>query len=184
MRKISAGIILSALCVLSAPPVLSAELQVKVIAAGTCGTLTLPIGPDQPLYMDTTGALCVAPGGASNYHVIAAASDNHAVIKNGAGTLYDIDCTSSSDGTATDYVRLYDLGTGFNGCNSTTGIIWGMVCPAVVTAGGIAGGFAKSFPVGRAFATGLSICITGNGTPNDTATTNGHITTVVNVGFK
>jgi hypothetical protein len=153
-------------------------------AAGT-GVQRVAVASDNTAFSVNAQPTSATTGGASNYHVIAAASDNHVNIKNGAGTVYDIDCTSTSDGTVTDYVRLYDAGTGFNGCNSATNIIWGMTCPSPVTTAGLGGGFTKVFgSVGRAFSTGLSICITGNGPPSDTGTTNAHTTTVVNVGYK
>ncbi len=114
-------------------------------------------------------AVPVAPqaatsGGASSYHVLPVASDNHAVPKNGAGTAYGIFVTNNS--ATKNYFRLYDAGTGFNGCNSATGIILGGEIPP--TDSGVAISFAGA--VGVAFSTGLSVCITSG--YGDTDTTN------------
>lgn len=116
-------------------------------------------------------------GGAKSYHVVAVASDNHATIDASPGTVWDVDCSGA--GTVPDYVRLYNAGAGFNGCNSATNLVWGMLCPQTGTAGA---GFVKVFPVGRVFSTGVSICVTGGGAI-DTDTTAAHATTVVNVGY-
>lgn len=114
-------------------------------------------------------------GGSTNYHVIAAASDNHATIKNGAGKVYTVGVTALSTG---QYVRLYNAGSGFNGCNSATNLVWGQNVPNSNA------GFIKTFPVGLQFSTGIAICITGGGAaPSDTDTTNAATTTVVNVSY-
>lgn len=93
--------------------------------------------------------------GLLTYNVIAGASDNHVVIKAGRGTVYQV---SARNTTATPaYVRLYNATTGFNGCNSATGMIGYWVIPAS-TAGA---GFEHSIPLGDAYPLGISICITG-----------------------
>lgn len=125
----------------------------------------------------TASPVAAATGGASAYHVLPAASDNHAVIKNGAGTAYSAQVTNNS--ATKNYMRLYDAGTGFNGCNSATGIIWGMEIPPTD------GGFSVMLggPVGMIFSTGLSICVTSG--YGDTDTTNATATAlIVNVQYK
>jgi hypothetical protein len=95
-------------------------------------------------------------GGNLNYILEPAASDNHGVIKNGAGTVYGIQSFNNS--ATINYMRLYNAGTGFNGCNSATNILWEGHIPANTSDAG----FISPFPVsGIAFTTGLSICVTG-----------------------
>lgn len=84
-----------------------------------------------------------------------AASDNHRVIKNGAGTLRAISYTNNSATLA--YLRYYNAGTGFNGCNSATNILYEIGIPANTS---IAGDNPAVPPNGIAFATGLSMCVT------------------------
>jgi hypothetical protein len=128
-----------------------------------------------------TGTLSPASatiGGATmNPPIYAAASDNHAVIKNGAGTAYAVQVSNNS--ATKNYLRLYDAGTGFNGCNSATGIIFGMEIPPndsgfIATIGGGVGGL---------FSTGLSVCITsGFGNTDTTSATASAI--IANVQYK
>lgn len=135
-----------------------------IIRAGTA--LLGKVGIDQTTPGSTNGVTPVvgATGGANTYHVIAAASDNHAVIKNGAGTVYSI--TATSIHTTYQYVRLYDAGSGFNGCNSATNLKAGYLIPGASTGAG--GTF--QIPVGISFSTGIAVCVTG--AFSDTDTTN------------
>jgi hypothetical protein len=106
------------------------------------------------------------------------ASDNHAVIKNGAGMLYTVDATNIGSGYQN--LRLYDAGTGFNGCNSATNLLWGTLVPG---ASGTGAGIVKETLYGRAFSNGLAICYTG--AYGDTDTTNAVVSTsVLNIGYK
>jgi hypothetical protein len=150
------------------------------LVAGTA--LVGKVGIDQTTPGTTNGVSLVAAtaGGVSAYHKIAAASDNHTVIKNGAGQVYGVDAVAA--GTTIQYIRLYDAGTGFNGCNSATGLIWGQQVPAPAAAAGVGGGYVRIFPDGLSFSAGISICITG--AVSDTDTTNAATTTVVNVSYK
>ncbi len=138
----------------------------KAIAGAAISTAASSVKIDQTTPGTTNAVQSIAgtTGGATAYHVIAAASDNHVVIKAGAGTVYTI--TGTSIHSTYQYVRLYDATTGFNGCNSATNLKAGYIIPGATTGGG--GTF--SLPVGLAFATGISICITG--AFSDTDTTN------------
>lgn len=128
----------------------------------------------------TTNAVQTIPGtsgGLSNYVVEAAASDNHAVIKNGAGQVYGIQVFNNS--ATVNYLRLYNAGTGFNGCNSATNIAWEGNIPASTSGAG----FIANLQNGIAFATGISICITG--AFGQTDTTNATASAIsVNVQYK
>lgn len=150
---------------------------------GTTGTGSqrVTIASDNTAFSVNAQPVAVAAGGMSVYHKIAAANDNHVVIKAGAGTVYSIDAVAA--GTGLQYVRLYDATTGFNGCNSATNLIWGQQVPAAATAAGVGAGYVIPLPpAGIAFATGISICITG--AVADTDVTNAATTTIVNVGYK
>jgi hypothetical protein len=136
-----------------------------------------PTTPSQQATVTSAGALKVdgsaagsgtvqpipgATGGTSTYFVQPAASDNHVVIKAGAGTVYGVTVFNNS-GTI-NYLRLYDATTGFNGCNSATNLKTQIQIPASTSVGGAA----VPFPLGMAFATGISICISSGYATTDT----------------
>lgn len=128
----------------------------------------------------TTNAVQTIPGttgGLSWYFVQPAASDNHVVIKAGAGMVFNIHATNIS--ATVNYIRLYNATTGFNGCNSATNIVGQWAIPASTSVGGIA----LSIPQGIAFSTGISICVTSGYATTDT--TNATASSMsVNVGYK
>jgi hypothetical protein len=108
-------------------------------------------------------------GGLSVYTVEPAASDNHANIKNGAGQVYGINAFNNS--STINYIRLYNAGSGFNGCNSATNLVWSGHIGGYASADS---GFILPIPGGGiAFSTGISICIVSaygqNTTTNATA---------------
>ena len=107
-------------------------------------------------------------GGVSNYVLEPTAGDNHAVIKAGAGQVYGIHAFNNS--ATINYGRLYNASTGFNGCNSATGLLYEFHIPASTSDAG----FVVSIPVPIAFSTGISICVTSaygqTNTTNATAT--------------
>lgn len=119
----------------------------------------------------------VTTGGLTWYFVQPAASDNHVVIKAGAGQVYNIQVTNNS--ATVNYLRLYNATTGFNGCNSATNIVGQWAIPASTSVGGLS----ISIPLGIAFSTGISICVTSGYATTDT--TNATATAMsVNVGYK
>lgn len=116
-------------------------------------------------------------GGLSNYFVQPTASDNHAVIKAGAGQVYKISVTNNS--ATVNYLRLYNATTGFNGCNSATNLVYATVIPASTSGAGVV----DSWNLGIAFSTGISICVTSGYATTDT--TNATATAMnVNIGYK
>jgi hypothetical protein len=132
-----------------------------------------------PTVANGNGVVPVAgtTNGASSYYVQPTASDNHANIKNGAGTAYSIHVSNNS--ATKNYLRLYDAGTAFNGCNSATGIIFGMEIPPNDSGFSISLGGA----VGLLFSTGLSICVSSG--YGSTDTTNATATAIMaNVLYK
>ncbi len=104
----------------------------------------------------TISAQLNAPVGCSNKVVEPAASDNHSVVQNGATVACGVIVFNNS--ATVNYGRLYNAGTGFNGCNSATNLVFEFQIPASTSVGG----FVAPFPQGGiAFATGLSLCVTG-----------------------
>jgi hypothetical protein len=116
-------------------------------------------------------------GGLIVYAVQAAASDNHATIKASAGQVYKMDVFNNSANV--NYLRLYNATTGFNGCNSAANLVYQMEIPASTSVAGVS----SSWNSGMAFATGISICVTGGFAQTDT--TNATASAIaVNVGYK
>ncbi len=120
----------------------------------------------------------VTSGGLSNYLVEAAASDNHVVIKAGAGQVYHINITNKSG--AIQYVRLYNATTGFNGCNSATNIVYEAEVPFQTSN---VAGYMEDIGPGIAFSTGISICYTGGFGQTDTTNATASAS-VINIGYK
>ena len=118
-------------------------------------------------------------GGLSVYFVQPTASDNHAVIKAGAGQVYKISVTNNS--ATINYLRLYNATTGFNGCNSATNLVYQMAIPASASSSGA--GYSDSWESGIAFATGISICVTSGYATTDTTNATASALSV-NIGFK
>ena len=155
-----------------------------VAAVGGAGTAGTPAGG----VVTVQGVASMTPiltnpqssttGGTTPYTpFVPAASDNHQTVKNGAGTSYSV--TTSNNSATKNYLRLYDAGTGFNGCNSATGVIFAMEIPpndsgfTVLTGG----------TNGLAFTTGLSVCVTSGFGLTDT--TNATATAMyVNIAYK
>ncbi len=122
----------------------------------------------------------VAPattGGLSWYFVQPLASDNHVVIKAGAGQVYNVQVTNNS--ATVNYLRLYNATTGFAGCNSATNLVAQWAIPASTSVGGIS----MSIPAGIAFSTGISICITSAYATTDTTNATASAMSV-NIGYK
>lgn len=116
-------------------------------------------------------------GGLSVFFLQPTASDNHAVIKAGAGQIYKISVTNNS--ATVNYIRFYNATTGFNGCNSATNLVYENAIPASTTVGGLA----DQWDAGMAFSTGISICVTSAYATTDT--TNATASAMnVNVGYK
>lgn len=153
----------------------------------SAGTIRVVIATDQPALTNkllvtpdagsTVQSIPATTGGLSSYVVEAAASDNHVVIKAGAGTLYHVLATTKH--TAAQYMRLYNATTGFNGCNSATNLKWEGIIPASSTGSGLV----EDIAMGLDFATGISICITGAFGQTDTTNATASVT-AVNVFYK
>lgn len=135
----------------------------NLVAAGQNGTWTVQPGNTANTTAWLTQPVAGTAGGASSSFLQPLASDNHATIKAGAGTLYGVIATNNS--VTINYLRFYNATTAFNGCNSATNIITQV---AILPSGGVS----VFIPVGIAFATGLSICVTsGYATTDTTAAT-------------
>ncbi len=111
-------------------------------------------------------AVATSGGVPTTYVLEPTASDNHAVIKAGAGQVYWISAFNNS--ATINYLRLYNATTGFNGCNSATGIVWEGHIPASTSDAG----FTMTLNTPLAFTTGISICVTSAyGQTNTTSAT-------------
>jgi hypothetical protein len=86
--------------------------------------------------------------------IAATASDNHATLVNGAHVAVSVHTSNNS--ATKNYLRLYDAGTGFNGCNSATGVIFAMEIPPNDSGFSVSLGGSN----GIAVTNGLSWCIT------------------------
>ncbi len=118
-------------------------------------------------------------GGLTTFFLQPTASDNHANIKNGAGQVYKISITSNASLLTVNYIRLYNAGTGFNGCNSASNLVYENAIPFSPNGAGVL----DQWDGGMAFATGISICVTGAYATNDT--TNATASAMnVNIGYK
>lgn len=122
-------------------------------------------------------------GGLNPYFIQTAASDNHATIANGVHQLYHISVGNSS-GTV-NWIRFYNAGTGFNGCNSSTNLFYQMVIPGNTAGAGYVEDIALGLSPGNTgtpIISGISVCITGANALNDTTAATAGI--AVNIGYK
>lgn len=141
------------------------------------GSPRVTISSDNTAFSVNAQPTPVTTGGLSWYNVEPGASDNHVVIKAGAGQVYTIHTFSKH--TAVQFIRLYNATTGFNGCNSATNLVWEGQIP-----GNAAGaGFVTDISLGIAFATGISICVTGAYGQTDTTAATASVM-AVGVGYK
>lgn len=155
-------------------------------ATGTCSLISLLkyLNSQQassiPAGTNLIGSVNVLPttaGGLSTYFVQPTAGDNAANIKNGAGQVYKVSVTNNQ--ATINYLRLYDAGSGFAGCNSATNLKYQMAIPGSTSGAG----YSDSWDMGMAFSTGISICVTsGYATNSTTAATASAMS--VNVGYK
>jgi hypothetical protein len=141
------------------------------------GSQRIAIASDNTAFSVNAQPTPVTSGGLSVFFLQPTASDNHAVIKAGAGQVYKISITNNS--ATVNYVRLYNATTGFNGCNSATNLVYANAIPASTSVGGLA----DQWDQGMAFSTGISICVTSGYATTDT--TNATATAMnVNIGWK
>jgi hypothetical protein len=133
-----------------------------VLGAGSAKYGQVAIDQTTPGSTNAVQQIPGTTGGLSWYFVQPTASDNHAVIKNGAGQVYEVVAFNNS--ATVNYLRLYNAGTGFNGCNSASNLKGQFQIPALTTVGG----FVVPIPPGVAFSTGISICVTSGYSTTDT----------------
>ncbi len=115
-------------------------------------------------------------GGADTCPLQSAASTNATLCANAPGTIYDISLVNIT--STTYFLRLYNLSAAPT-CSSATGFVETIPVPHNATAGG---GIVKTFPVGRAYSTGIAFCLTGGGSPTDN--TNAATGVYVSIGYK
>lgn len=113
---------------------------------------------------DTNRNLKIAPqatsaGGAlSSTWLASAASNNATNVKNAAGTLYSVTVTQST--TTAMELKLYNTSSSPT-CSSATSLVDIIPIPSNATSPG----YHLTYPVGRAFATGISFCLVAFGAP-------------------
>lgn len=141
----------------------------------------LPFSPFQAGQTIGNTSFGVAPttsGGLTPSTFQIAASDNHTNIKASAGQVYHISVTNNSATLA--YLRLYNAGSGFNGCNSATNLLYQMIIPANTSGAG----YVEDISMGLGgFTTGISMCVTGGYATNDTTAAPANAI-IVNIGYK
>lgn len=147
-------------------------------------SLPTAVSNDQPVVglANTTGARGIFPqavsfGGDSGCStgIVSTASTNAFNCAAAAANLYEFSAVNTTGTLA--YVRLYNTSTSPT-CSSATGFVLSIPVPASTSGAGIV----KTFPVGRAFSTGISGCITGGGSSTDN--TNAPAGVYVDIGFK
>jgi hypothetical protein len=129
-----------------------------------CASTTTPAGvangqqnylncdPGGPLRTTNTA---VANGGATPFHLIAAASDNATSVKTTPGTVYSVEVGGL--GSVPAYLKFYDIATAPT-CGSTA-VKKTIIIPAAPTAADGAGNNIP-IPVGVFFGVGIGICVT------------------------
>lgn len=116
--------------------------------------------------------------GTTPYHLAngTTAGNNSTNVKNAAGTLYGVS-TISTSGNLT-YLRMYNTSSAPN-CASGTGVVLSWPIPSQTTG---AGAVLPMPPMGVAFGTGISFCITG--ATGDSDNTNSSTGTFVNLYYE
>lgn len=115
--------------------------------------------------------------GLTSFFLQPTASDNHTVVKVGAGVLYHVAVTNNS--ATINYLRFYNATTGFNGCNSATNLVYQLAIPGQT--GGA--GFVQNIDLGITFSTGISICVTSGYAQTDTTNATASAMSLL-VGYK
>lgn len=114
-------------------------------------------------------------GGDDGCPVVTTASTNAFNCKGATATMYELMAINT---TATlGYLRLYNTASNPT-CSSATGFVLSIPVPASTSGNGVV----RSFPVGRAFSTGISGCVTGGGTSTDN--TNAPAGIYIDIGAK
>lgn len=148
---------------------------------GVTGTGSLRVTIASDTTANSNPYLVQPVGGTANglttFFLQPAASDNHTNIKNGAGTLYHVAVTNNS--STINYLRFYNAATGFNGCNSATGLVYQLAIPGNTGATG----FVQDIALGLVFSTGISICVTSAYATTDTTNATASAMSLL-VGYK
>lgn len=141
------------------------------------GSQRVNISSDNTAFAVNAQPSPVTSGGLTTFFLQPTASDNHANIKNGAGQVYRVKVTNNS--ATINYLRLYNAGTGFNGCNSATNLIDQWAIPASTSGAG----FVENIDMGLAFSTGISLCVTSGYATTDTTNATASALSV-GIGYK
>jgi len=110
----------------------------------------------------TVQSVSAATGGATQYHLIAAATDNATNVKASAGTVYGVQLAGL--GSAPAYLKFYN--TNSTPTCASSPLVKTLMIPAASTAAN-GGGSNVTFPLGVAFTTGISFCVVTGIADND-----------------
>lgn len=109
---------------------------------------------------------------------ISGSGDNHTNIKATAGQVYHISVSNNS--ATLVYLRLYNAGSGFNGCASATNLLYQFGVPANTSGSG----YVEDISMGLGgFTTGISMCLTAGYANTDTTAPPANAI-IVNIGYK
>jgi hypothetical protein len=131
---------------------------------------TNPIGAVSPL--------AAATGGATQYHLVAANSNNATALKASAGTVYSVQLASI--GAAPAYLKFYNKAT--TPTCQTDPVVKQLIIPAASTAAN-GGGSNVSIPVGSDFSAGIAFCVVTGIADNDN-TSVAAATFIINIDYK
>lgn len=146
-------------------------------------SLPTAVSNDQPVagLANTTGARGVFPqaeafGGDSGCPVTTTASTNAFNCKGSAGNVYEI--TAINPTATVVYLRRFNTASAPGTCSSSTGFVGPPIpIPSNSTNGA---GFHLTYPVGRAFSTGISGCVSGDAA----GTTNAAANAQIDIGYR
>lgn len=126
---------------------------IEILGAAPSATNPLWVSPATGATFPVTSSAS-ATGGASQFHLVPAATNNATTVKASAGTVYSAQLASI--GSQPVYLKFYDKASAPS-CGSDT-VVKSLMIPVNSTAANGAGSNV-SIPVGASFSTGISICV-------------------------
>lgn len=141
----------------------------------TNGSNCVGVGTTTPLPVTPSAS---AANGSTQFHIVAANSNNSTSLKATAGTIYSIQL--GGIGAAPAYLKFYDKASAPT-CQSDT-IVSQFIIPAASTAAN-GGGSNISLPVGKSFTAGIAFCVVTGIADNDN-TSVAAATFIINIDYK
>lgn len=153
-----------------------------MVAASTAAPTAATAGNAVRPWADLNGTIHIAPtasiatdGAALTCYLSSAASTNSTNCKTSGGNVYEFGAINTT--AVVYFVRLYNLAAAPT-CSSATGFVESIPVPASTSGAGVV----RSFPVGRAYPTGIGFCITGGGSSTDN--TNAATGLYLSIGYR